>query len=65
MDFLIDTGAGISLLPRGVVTRSHLSPSAVRLSTATVQSLRIYGGILLDVDIPRSHCRADNNGFSD
>ena len=49
---LVDTGAGISLLPRDFVTRSHLSPSAVRVSTATGQPLRIYGEILLDVEIP-------------
>ena len=52
LDFLVDTGAGISLLPRDLVTRKHLSLSVVRVSTATGQPLRIYGEILLDVDVP-------------
>ena len=53
VDFVIDTGAGVSLLPKTVPVGSILQPSAVRISTANGESLHVVGEVTCDVTIPQ------------
>ena len=53
VDFVIDTGAGVSLLPRSLPAGSLLQPSAVRISTANGEPLNVVGEVTCDVTIPQ------------
>ena len=52
IDFLVDTGASVSLLPVCYARNRHLQPTAVSISTASGQPLRCHGEIYLQMFIP-------------
>ena len=52
MDFLIDTGAAISILPAKFINGITVSPSAVALATANGQPISVIGESELEIAIP-------------
>lgn len=50
--FVVDTGAGVSLLPRDAVQGAVLQPTAVRITTASGAPLQTYGEVLLAITMP-------------
>lgn len=51
VDFIVDTGAGVSVIPPSCINSLCVEPSAVRLSSATGQSLKVHGEITMDIVI--------------
>ena len=53
INFLIDTGSEITILPRSEADGLVLSPSSVRLSSANGQPIAVYGEATIEIKIPR------------
>ena len=53
MPFIIDTGAGVSIIPKSIISRCLLSPSAVSISTANGQNITVYGEVKLQIRLPK------------
>ena len=51
---MVDTGAGISIIPNECVTGHGvmIQPTAVSIMTASGQPLKVYGEATLDIDLP-------------
>ena len=47
LHFIVDTGAGVSLVPQDVVKGAILQPTAVRITTASGAPLPTHGEVLL------------------
>ena len=52
LHFIVDTGAGVSLVPQDVVKGAILQPTAVRITTASGAPLPTHGEVLLSFVIP-------------
>ena len=52
LHFVVDTGAGVSLLPPDVIQGTLLQLTAVTITTANGASLKTFGEVLLSVTIP-------------
>ena len=51
MDFLIDTGAATSIIPKRLVPNLNLKPTAVRLTSASGAEIAAYGEAFLNISI--------------
>ena len=52
LTFVVDTGAGVSLIPQSCVGGTMIKPTAVSITTASGQPLRVFGEATLDVALP-------------
>ena len=52
LHFIVDTGAGVSLVPQDIVKGAILQPTAVRITTASGAPLPTHGEVLLSIVIP-------------
>ena len=52
LKFIVDTGAGVSLVPPSYVNGTLIHPSAVSITTASGQPLRVHGEATLDIVLP-------------
>ena len=51
MKFIVDTGAAVSIIPRKDTTGVYFKPSAVQLSSANGERIKVYGETTLPVNI--------------
>ena len=52
VNFIIDTGACVSIIPKSCVSKYLIEPSSVTISTANGQPVRVHGEVKLDIVIP-------------
>ena len=52
LKFIVDTGAGVSLVPPSCLNGTIIHPSAVTITTASGQKLNVYGEATLDIVVP-------------
>lgn len=51
INFILDTGASISIIPKKLLKDVIIHPSVIKLSTATGESIKCYGEANLDVTL--------------
>ena len=55
IDFIVDTRASLSIIPVSMVNGINLSPTPVRISSATGQNIKCHGEAVIEVGIPHLH----------
>ena len=53
VDFLVDTGSAITILPKSQVGGLNCNPSSVRLSSANGQPITVFGEAIVEINIPK------------